>query len=230
MTVPPPETETSHNQTAKPRAWWMLLLPLLLGASIVFLQMQPQPTTDNSTTATPTPKPITTPQAAPQTTPTAQFQYSIPTTILVAGEDAKLHKKPFKNTISPNNGANLSAIHTQWINAVVQAAPELFPTGTKVKSVRAFGDAEPAQVDFNAAFNTPKFWSGETKTKLAIYSIVNTLAPIFSDQGRDVPVQILVDGKRLQTLGEFDVSEPIAPDYSLDSSSKTSTKSAVKRP
>ena len=239
MSVPSSDSkprDTQPNDEVKaPDNWilWPLLLPLILGAGVVLMQVQPFPTTIEETTeATPfmrvRPRPLATPKVQP--TPIPTIQYSIPATIWVVGDDAQLHQKPFKNNVPANGGANLAAIRTAWINAVIAAESTMFPPGTRVQSVQVGNDAEPATVDFNAAFNTPNFWSGETKTRLAIYSIVNTLAPVMSPKGRDVPVQITVDGKRLQTLGEFDVSDPIAPDYSLNSSSQNAAQSAVENP
>lgn len=209
-----PSAETSET------SWilWPFLLPLALGAGIIFLQVQPPTVPDETTPEIATTR-VRPRQPQPEKMPIPAMQYSIPSTILVVGDDAKLHQKPFKNVLPANNGANLSAIHTAWINAVIAAEPTMFPAGTRVKSVKVGSDAEPAIVDFNAAFNAPDFWQGETKTKLAIYSIVNTLAPVMSPKGRDVAVQITVEGKRLQTLGEFDISDAIPADYSLNSSS-----------
>ncbi len=216
----PTPDEPTPNQPTKTRRYLPFLLPLVLGASLIFLRNQPSQIEsapqDISNLATP--RATRTPDSSPKPTPIPTIEYSIPTSILVAGEDEKLHKKPFKNTLPEKNGANLPAIYRSWISAVIQAEPAMFPAGTKVKSVQVKGGAEPAIVDFNAAFNAPDFWQGETKTKLAIYAIVNTLAPILAPKGSNVPVQITVEGKRLQTLGEFDLSDPIAPDFSLNAS------------
>lgn len=205
----------------KPRAPWILLLPLLLGAGIVWQQTRDTPQPEDTTPERIHRKPISTPtpQATPAITPKPAIEYSIPDTILVPGDDEKLHEKPFKNDISAKGGANLPSVYTRWINAVVQATPELFPPGTRVQSVKVGSDAEPAQVSFNQAFSKPEFWNGETKTKMAVYSIVNTLSPVMAGKGRNVPVQILVDGKRIETLGEFDTSDAIEPDFSLNADS-----------
>ncbi len=205
----------------KPRAPWILLLPLLLGAGIVWQQTRDTPQPEDTTPERIHRKPISTPtpQATPAITPKPAIEYSIPDTILVPGDDEKLHEKPFKNDVSPKGGTNLTQAYTHWINAVVQATPELFPPGTRVQSVKVGSDAEPAQVSFNQAFAKPEFWNGETKTKMAVYSIVNTLSPVMAGKGRNVPVRILVDGKRIETLGEFDTSDAIEPDFSLNADS-----------
>jgi len=214
----------------KPRTPWILLLPLLLGAGIVWQQTRDTPQPEDTTRERIHRKPISTPtpQATPAITPKPAIEYSIPDTILVPGDDEKLHEKPFKNDVSAKGGANLPSVYTRWINAVVQATPELFPPGTRVQSVKLGNESEPAQVDFNAAFAKSDFWHGETQTKMAIYAIVNTLSiesivhalpPMQSSRGRDVPVQILVEGKRIETLGEFDASDPIKPDFSLNADS-----------
>ncbi len=243
MSVPPPDfrpqenTPTNavklHNTPQDTWILWPLLLPLILGAGVVL--MQTTVLSPDSSDAPPERvhvKPIHTsaqtpmPQISP--TPVVTIQYSIPTAMWVAGDDAKLHQKPFQSNLPANSGADISTIYTQWINAIIAAAPEMFPTGTHVQSVQLNSDA--ATVNFNAAFNDPNFWSGETKTKLAIYSIVNTLAPVISGKGRDVLVQFLVDGKRLQNLGEFDLNEPIPPDYSLNASATNVAQSSTTSP
>jgi hypothetical protein len=210
----------------KPRAPWILLLPLLLGAGIVWQQTRDTSQPDDTPPRIHR-KPLHKPTPQSSGTPKPALQYSNPTTILVPGDDEKLHEKPFKNDVPAKNDANLTEAYTHWINAVVQATPELFPPGTRVQSVKVGSDAEPAQVSFNQAFAKPEFWNGETKTKMAVYSIVNTLSPVMAGKGRNVPVQILVDGKRIETLGEFDTSDPIEPDFSLNAAHSSNANNTV---
>ena len=238
MRLPPTNSNSpvEHRTpiTPKPRAPWILLLPLLLGAGIVWQQTRDTPQPQDTTTARVRQRPIRKP--APQATPKSAeapkpaIQYSIPTTILVPEDDEKLHAKPWKALPSgapAGQNIDLKDLHTRWMNAVVQATPELFPPGTRVKSVEVGSVREPAQVDFNAAFAKPDFWNGELKTQMAVYSIVNTLSPVMSGKGRNVPVQILVEGKRIETLGEFDASDAIEPDFSLNAKGATGISNAA---
>lgn len=219
MPVPPNLENPTESSNTKPRIWWALLLPVALGAGVLWQQNQSPtdlapPQNIQSSTQSPSPAPK----------PTVTQQLAIPTSILVVGNDGKLHSKSWTN--APE--ADAKTLHARWLNAVIAASPDMFPARARVNSVKIGNDAEPAQVDFNAAFAAPAFWNGETKTKLAIYAIVNTLASIMSPKGGDVPVRITVEGKPLQTLGEFDLSDTVAPNYLLNATANTNPNATAK--
>jgi hypothetical protein len=200
----PPDTPSHNDTTGKKASWhWAVLLPLVLGAGLVMSQIR-----DNEEPSTP-PRDTNTNSTVEQ----PPKQYSTPSSVLVVGTDDKLHRKPWKADSISHPSADLPDVRTRLIRAVVEASPQSFPAGTQVRSVE-IGENE-ARVDFNRNFAQPQFWQGETKTLLAVYSVVNTLASVNAPEGRNLPIRLLVEGKPIQTLGEFDTSDPIEPDYTL---------------
>jgi hypothetical protein len=64
------------------------------------------------------------------------------------------------------------------------------------------------QVSFNQGFQQADRWRSETITRVALGAIALTTE---SSLGASSPqIQILIDGKPIQTLGEYDVSDPIS--------------------
>ncbi len=114
-------------------------------------------------------------------------------------------------------------------NLLFAKFPQDFPPGSKVvEPARVEGDV--VTINFNKEFPRPEFWQGETKTLAAIYSIVNTVVALGSEAkqqtatppgakpgaaggtGGEYKVRFLIEGKPIQTLGEFDTGEPLESD------------------
>lgn len=91
------------------------------------------------------------------------------------------------------------------LQEILTAAPAYFPPGAKINSATV--QEKQVAVDLNAAFATPDFWmkKGEKTTELAVYALVNSA----SQNG--LPVLLTIEKKPLETLGEFDASDPIIP-------------------
>lgn len=109
----------------------------------------------------------------------------------------------------------------QLIALLIKKSPRAFPKGTRVLEVPkdfSSGDKTVA-INFNEAFLQDGFWHGESKTGAALYAVVNTISQSATDEksakGAPVKVRFLVEGKPLQSLGEFDLSDPLEPDMSL---------------
>ena len=73
------------------------------------------------------------------------------------------------------------------------------------------------QLDFNRNLEEPKFWTGEEQSRIAILALVNTMAAVSATAAPATPakVQILVEGKPLPTVGQFDTGDPIDADQTL---------------
>jgi len=83
------------------------------------------------------------------------------------------------------------------------------PKEAQVKSVHLKNNM--AIVDFSRELRT-KHWGGSTGETFTIYSLVNTL----TEFPEIVKVQILIDGKRVDSLtGHLDISEPLIRDNTL---------------
>jgi hypothetical protein len=144
--------------------------------------------------------------------PTAQF--SVPGEMLIAADDGKLHHQEYWPPANLISGTRLNEMHRRHLQDVVNASKVLFPNGTKVQSVDMRG-ANRIKVNFNKAFTSPKFWRRHNSMKLAVYSIVNNIGNINLPKGPPLPVQILVEGKRVEAINGFSILEPRKPDMSL---------------
>ena len=84
------------------------------------------------------------------------------------------------------------------------------PTNATFRSVRV--DNETATVDFGKEF-TGSLPAGSNAEIMAIYSVTDSLAFNFPRIRR---VQFLLEGERINTLGQLDLSTPLPPDFSLE--------------
>jgi hypothetical protein len=147
-----------------------------------------------------------------QVVPTVQF--SIPGEMLIADTDGMLHPREYQPPANLMSGTRLNELHRRHLQDVVNASKELFPKGTKIQSVRGRG-ASPIEVNFNKAFTNPRFWRRHKTIKLAVYSIVDNIGNMGLPKGPPLPVQILVEGKRVDEINGFDISKPRKPDMSI---------------
>jgi hypothetical protein len=205
--------ERSHEPN-KPRTPWVLLLPLALFAGALW-QRERGPDTplgnmdmNGTVTRNATDNSVGT-DTKPPTRPG-----SVTYTIYVPNDDGKLQRR----TITEKAPSSSADDATQLRNAnralelLFQNAPELFPDNTKLTSggvKRAPGEAGNLwQVSFNQGFQQADRWRSETITRVALGAIALTTE---SSLGASSPqIQILIDGKPIQTLGEYDVSDPIS--------------------
>ena len=95
---------------------------------------------------------------------------------------------------------------------------EAIPEGAAVTGVRLEGNA--AIVDVTGPFVTD-MPVGSSAEMLAVYSIVNTVCANYPDIAR---VRIAVEGG--VSLKHLDLSEPLAPDFSLEQTSPASPQAA----
>ncbi|HEX9996323.1 MAG TPA: GerMN domain-containing protein [Abditibacterium sp.] len=129
-------------------------------------------------------------------------------TILVPGDDDKLHPKKvsFKSfdTQLKSGGSPIPAL-----DEIIQSAPAWFPKGARVKDATEKDGVYT--LELSKEWGDAAHWQkGESITQLAIYALVNTLAK----DGKKVVLTL--EGKPLSTLGEFDVSDAIEADLSLN--------------
>jgi hypothetical protein len=102
------------------------------------------------------------------------------------------------------------AVVEELVNGPVgDMAPTLPPTAT-VQAVRVEGDT--ATVDFGKDL-TEGLPAGSNAQIMAVYSVVDSLAINFPSIRK---VKFLLGGESIKTLGELDLSAPLAPDFSLE--------------
>ena len=109
----------------------------------------------------------------------------------------------------------------QLVALLMEKSPKIFPEGTEVLALpKDFSTEDKViAVNFNKALLQDGFWHGESKTGAAVYAVVNTISQYGKEEkskkDASLKVRFLVEGKPLQSLGEFDLSEPLEPDMSL---------------
>lgn len=216
------------------------VLPLALLCGLLGQELRttmlPGPAT-NVVTPTPVPpvaEPTATPQhhPAPKATAQATGEQLESYTIYAPGEDAKLHRQVVKKPPSaaettlpdvPAHSANLDrqqyetwykarANHTLTI--LLKEARSIFPPATPVPAVDIKDDL--VSVNFKNGFQDANMWHSETIARLAVYSVVNTLnSDDLKRDGKTKKVQLMVDGKPLDVLGELATDEPFEPNMQL---------------
>ncbi len=98
----------------------------------------------------------------------------------------------------------------ELINGPVgEMSPTLPPTAT-FRSVRV--DGETATLDFGHEF-TAGLPAGSNAEMMAVYSVINSLAFNFP---RIKKVKFLLEGNNIKTLGQLDLTAPLAPDFTLE--------------
>lgn len=141
--------------------------------------------------------------------------------IFVPNADGQLRSVEVKDRpigLSTTNDANAYMTSTAFVmKHLLAEAPAEFPAGTRLLGVKVDETKKVASVDLSKEFTTAGFWQGSTRTLATVYAVVNTVAAVNPKTANKV--QILVEGKPIDLLGEFDASEPLEPDNKLVASS-----------
>jgi hypothetical protein len=106
------------------------------------------------------------------------------------------------------------AIVEELVNGPVGDMSPTLPPSTIIEDVRVEGDT--ATVDFGKEL-AEGFPAGSNAQIMAVYSVVDSLAGNFPSIKK---VRFLLGGERVKTLGELDLSAPLAPDFSLERNGK----------
>jgi spore germination protein GerM len=125
----------------------------------------------------------------------------------IINDDARLvpEERTIRADIDPHKGAIEELLAT---NQETTGQAQLIPQGTKLLELTVKNGI--AYVDFSREFKD-NFPGGSMNEALLINSIVHTLTQ-FEDVGK---VQILVEGEKIESLGDLDISEPIAGSSTL---------------
>lgn len=134
----------------------------------------------------------------------SHLQFSIASDALLPHSDGKLH---YRAVSKANIDAQIKAYgnRTVVLNETIRLAPNYFPKGSRVLSVRQ------GVVDLNASFGNQNFWlkRNPRATRLALYAFVNTIAPMNEPKGGTVPVRFTIEGKPVSRIGKLDTSRPL---------------------
>jgi len=205
MKTDDPSSHQPERPSRKSLPPWLWTLPLLLVIGFIW-----QVRRDTPQMETPDDKQVPAPAAtATPVAPTPAPPKARSLIIFVPGDDALLHKRSIQEQTLPAGGTD-AAPATRAVQRLLKSSPRDFPPGTRLSEVKT--DGKVARVNLNRAFMKPDFWQGSTQTQMTIYSIVNTVA---AQSDESLKVQFLIEGKPVEVLGEYDVSEPIEPKKEL---------------
>jgi len=122
--------------------------------------------------------------------------------------------------LEPCSGSDdcMEEVLGELINGPIGDLASALPQTTMYHSLVLSGDT--LTIDFGREF-PEGVNEGSNAEMAAVYSVVNSMAINFSQVKR---VKFLVDGKPMDTLkGHIDLREPLAPDYTLEKKTQTST-------
>lgn len=103
---------------------------------------------------------------------------------------------------------------TPLLNEVIRLAPGYFPPQARVVSVNSGSRSGNFLINLNRAFANPKFWRTRNRrdSGLAFHALARNVAFMNEPKGAPLPVQFLIEGKRVNSIGAFNTSQPLPPD------------------
>lgn len=130
-------------------------------------------------------------------------------TMFVPGDDEKLHAQTHL-TIGGDGKPDFAEAGRNALKNLIQIAPDYFPAGTQLQSVKLDESSPVARVSLNETFWNSDYWFGETRADMAMQAIAHTLQAAYKQNGGSdvLQIQLLRDDQPMEVLGEFDVSEP----------------------
>lgn len=184
-----PEPVSFHPQ-APSQLWhpWTLVVPALLVLPMLSLafawQISPSddadlrrpirhyPRGDEIWEPEPTPQATKAPSLTAKAPPTNQLPRF---TMFVPAGDGKLHARTTLAT-GVNGAADFVQFGTAALKNLFPIAPDYFPAGTQLQSLALDESSLPvARVSLNEKFWNSDYWTGETRTDLALQAIAHTL-------------------------------------------------------
>ncbi len=145
------------------------------------------------------------PSGSGQTPPVAALA-----SVWVPGQDDLLHIKPVSKAALDEQKKFKNPVSA--LNDLVRMAPNYFPPKTRVLDWHDNGPT--VSINLNRNFADSTFWSkrGDSRTRLAVYALVNSTA---NSARTAKPVVLEVEKKPVQTVGEMDAEGSIEPNLQL---------------
>ena len=235
-----PEPVPKPSQLWQP---WALIVPAVLLLPMLSLafawQISPSSDADlrrpvhhyprGAETLEPEPTPEPTPATAVATLPPAVNLQKL--TYFVPDDDGNLHAKTALST-GGNKQSGFAEFGSAALKALFPEASDYFPAGTQLQSLsQDESDPSLARVSLNEKFWNSDYWSGESRTGMAMQSIAHTLQAAYQQTGHKgtLHVQLLRDDHEMFVLGEYDVRVPYTPDSSVVVAGKPTPLASVKK-
>lgn len=202
--------------------WVLLILPLALLVGLLAVGRQDlNPPVEPGNSKTVGAGTVAVEPKAVKASPTQAVQDRSRYTLYVPGDDALLHEETVSTSDAPSTTYSPGQFEIWYAQQARRALELLFqksaaylPADSKVSSVNVKQGV--VSVNFDKNFQNSKVWQGETSAQLAVYSIVNTLtSQALNRDGKPKKVQLLINNKPVEALGELDTSDPIEPKMEL---------------
>lgn len=228
------ETPTSPPNPRANRNILIAAIALLVGVFVVFSLLRAPDSTPNPATPTPSqlvPAPAQTPGTAAPTATISEAQIKpVPLVIFTLNDQAQLERKTPTAMLPPASAklASDASARASWLasggatalSALMQATTQDWPKGTQLRSVKV--EDNTFKVDFNKAFDDKNFWQGAALVNGVTQSMAWTLDGVRRGLSKAIAteiaplnLQLSVDGKPLQLLGELEIESKITPDEEL---------------
>jgi hypothetical protein len=223
-----PETPQPRQSTLRPfrHLLWWLLLPLVVLIDRLFLR-PPAPLVTGNAVSIATPAATTSLDDGMTVSPTRSATAKpIQLVLFVPDDNGRLQRKSVPSNLPPFNAGELTdagqlekvqaKAATLALERLMQQSPADFPNGAKMRAPIVLKNGV-AHVDFNSNFADPDFWQGSARILASTQAIAQTVSGTMKPLG-EAPkggVQLMIDGKPLDVLGDLDVSEPIQPDNKM---------------
>ena len=146
----------------------------------------------------------------PVTPPTQRAEGNRPVTLFFTASGVRLAREAREIDPCEDDNSCLKSVLDELLYGPVGEFGETLPEGTAVEAVHIEGNQ--ATVEFNRTF-FEAMPSGSSAEMLAVYSVVDTIGANFP---RIQKVKIIANGTTEGRLRHLDLSEPLAPDYSLE--------------
>ena len=224
MPIPPSDNLSNQDKVptrTSPRAPWVLILPLALAAGV--LLQQSQNSDDNTANvaynSAPSAVNVTTPTTDPFVGRLAKY------TLFVPDDNGDLRRESIVDKgyrISEDAlGQDFKKVRaetaTRAIQMLMKRHPDDFPKDAQLNNATINGN-DVTILDFNKSFSDSTFWQGSTRVLASVYALVNTAIEsqrsATGEKGKG-EVQLLVEGKPFQTLGELDTQSPLKTDLTM---------------
>ena len=144
-------------------------------------------------------------------------------TIYAPARNARLERRKVQGKLYDQmptvNYTYTSVVAAFALPVLFKNAAASFPKGTKLTKFPDIKD-DVIQVNLSKQFLQRGFWNSPNRTRLAVYSIVNTTVEGNPVRSVSYRVRLLIDGKPIRNLANVDLRKPLQPRMDMVSQHK----------